>query len=79
MTSRFIWTALVLGGTAVAASAMTEMDGDGDGALSVEEFLAGYPTLTVTEFEAADTDADGVIDADEFEAAVTAGTLPEES
>ena len=75
MTRKLIAAVLILAGTA-AAFAMTEMDTDGDGALSIEEFLGAYPALTAVEFEAADANADGVIDADEHAAAVTAGVLP---
>ena len=75
MTRKIIAACLMLGGAA-AAFAMTEMDTDGDGNLSIEEFLGAYPTLTAVEFEAADANADGVIDADEHGAAVTAGVLP---
>ena len=76
MTRKLIAACLILGGSA-AAFAMTDMDKDGDGALSIEEFLGAYPTLTAVEFEAADANADGVLDADEVAAAVTAGGLPE--
>ncbi|MEL7116786.1 MAG: EF-hand domain-containing protein [Pseudomonadota bacterium] len=75
MTRNFVFAALILGGAATAF-AMTDMDSDGDGALSVTEFLEGYPTLTAAEFDAADTNADGLLDADEIAAAVTSGLLP---
>jgi len=75
MTRKIIAAGLILFGAA-AAFAMTDMDSDGDGTLSIEEFLESYPTLTAVEFEAADANADGVIDSDEHTAAVSAGILP---
>lgn len=77
MTRKLIATVLIICGAA-AAFAMSRADVDGDGAMSLEEFLGGYPELTAVDFEAADTNADGVIDAEEFASAVAAGVLPAE-
>ena len=66
--------ALMLG--ALGANAMTDKDTNGDGVLSLEEFLGAYDTLTAAEFDAADTNANGTLDADEVAAAETAGVLP---
>lgn len=76
MTRKIIFaTAFVT--AAAAAYAMTDMDSDGDGTLSMDEFMIAYPTLTDVEFKASDSDANGLIDAQEFSAAVTAGILPD--
>jgi hypothetical protein len=72
MTALFLLTS-VMGS---AALAMTDADSNGDGRLSVEEFLAAYPELTATTFEATDVNEDGLIDGGEFAAGVTAGVLP---
>ena len=63
---------LALSGAAYAAD-MTEMDADGDGMLSAEEFAAAYPDAAPELFAAVDLNADGMIDADEFTAATESG------
>lgn len=78
MTRTTRLTALAFLGSATAALALTDIDTDGDAALSIEEFLSAYPSLTATEFETVDRNADGMIDADEHAEAVTIGVLPSE-
>ncbi len=63
-------------GTALAA--FSDIDTDGDGALSGEEFVAAFPDLTGEHFVTIDLNADGAITEDEHIAAVEAGLLPAE-
>lgn len=51
-------------------------DLDGDGMVTMEEFVAAYPDLTDEAFIAADANADGVLDETEIAAAAEAGVLP---
>lgn len=56
--------------------AMTEVDGNGDGMLSVEEVQAAWPEISTDDFLAMDANADGLLDADEVAAAQEGGVLP---
>ncbi len=71
---KFLIAAAVLG-FAGAAVAQEVTDTDGDGAYSMEELMAAYPSLTAETFAVVDANADGVVDADELAAAQAAGTL----
>ena len=75
MTRKLIAAAAILAASA-AAYAMTDGDTDGDGALSMDEFIAAYPDLTPEHFVNADTDADGMINDAEFAEAQAAGIIP---
>ena len=77
MTRKILAAAAILAASA-AAYAMTELDVDGDGALSMVEFKAAYPDLTEADFTAADADADGMISEAELAEARTAGILPDD-
>lgn len=59
------------------AASVSELDGDGDGAVSLEELQTAYPEITAVEFAEMDTNADGALDDEEISAAKEAGTLPE--
>lgn len=68
---------LFLAGTpALFALDVADIDSDGDGMITIEEFAAAFPDLTPDEFTLADTDADGLISGDELSAAAEAGILP---
>lgn len=62
-------------GFAGAAFAQEVTDTDGDGAFSMEELMAAYPSLTPEVFATVDANGDGSVDADELKAAQDAGTL----
>ena len=62
--------------TTAAWAAFTDFDGDGDGLLSADEFVAAFPDATEDMFKAADLNADGMLSEDEHIAAVNAGVLP---
>ena len=59
------------------AASVSELDGDGDGAVTIDELQVAYPEITAEEFAAMDTNADGVLDDEEISAAQEAGSLPE--
>lgn len=61
----------------VMGSAMTEMDTDGDGMLSMSEVQAAHPDMTEEQFNEADTNGDGMLDEMEVQAARDAGMMPE--
>ncbi|PKP73204.1 MAG: calcium-binding protein [Alphaproteobacteria bacterium HGW-Alphaproteobacteria-6] len=65
---------LIPAGTLLAAT-MGELDADADGALTLAELQAGYPTLTEDGFIALDSNADGLVDEAELTAATGAGIL----
>lgn len=68
---------LFLAGTpALFALDAADVDSDGDGMITIEEFTAAFPNLTPDDFTLADTDADGLINGDELAAAAEAGLLP---
>ena len=50
-------------------------DANGDGALSVEEIQAAFPTTSEEIFGEIDANGDGSVDLEEFEAALDSGTL----
>ncbi|TCP63414.1 EF hand domain-containing protein [Rhodovulum bhavnagarense] len=69
-------TAILLFSTGAAFAA--ELDANGDGAVTFEEFLAVLPTTTEEAFAAIDTDASGALSAEEIAAAEEAGLIPVE-
>ena len=75
MTRKLIAAAAILAASA-AAYAMTNGDTDGDGALSMAEFMTAYPDLTPEHFVDADTDANGMISEAELAEAKAAGIIP---
>lgn len=64
-------------GTA-AFAAFSDVDSDGDGLLSPDEFAAAFPDVGAEGFVTIDTDADGMVSEPEHIAAVEAGLLPAE-
>lgn len=73
--------ALITGMMTIASAALaafSDIDVDGDGALSGEEFVAAFPDMTGEDFVTIDLNADGAITEDEHIAAVEAGLLPAE-
>ena len=54
----------------------TELDVNGDGALTIDEVQASFPEVTSDQFTLMDLNADGALDADEITAAQQAGLMP---
>ncbi len=52
--------------TAVQAAEFSEVDADGDGAISMEEAKAAMPDLNEDAFKAADADGNGTLSEAEF-------------
>lgn len=77
-----IFVAVLTTGLAIAGStafaAFSDIDADGDGAVSGEEFVTAFPEATGEDFVKVDLNADGTITEDEHVAAVEAGLLPAE-
>lgn len=63
---------------AVPAGAMTNLDANGDGVLTMAELQAIYPDVTEEQFVGADSDADGLINEEELAAAREAGLIPDD-
>lgn len=59
------------------AAEFTAADADGDGVLSVEEFVAVYPELPEGTFSLVDIDETGTVTEGEMSDAVSAGVLPQ--
>lgn len=62
---------------AAYAGSFTDVDADGDGVITQEEFAAAYPDVGEDAMAAVDANGDGQISEDEHAAAVDAGLLPE--
>jgi Ca2+-binding EF-hand superfamily protein len=62
--------------TALAIT-LEDMDANGDGVVTMEEFMAAMPEADPGLFSAIDFNSDGVLDAEEIEAAKASGLLPE--
>lgn len=79
---RLIWMTVIAGtlGLAGVASAapFAEVDANGDGAISQDEFAAAYPEAGEEGWTQVDANADGQLTEDEHQAAVEAGLLPAE-
>ena len=59
------------------AAEFSEADADGDGVLSVEEFVAIYPDLPEGTFALVDIDETGTVSEGEMADAVSSGVLPQ--
>ncbi|HBS50363.1 MAG TPA: hypothetical protein DEA05_09915 [Rhodobacteraceae bacterium] len=73
----YLLTAATVLGLGTVAMASTDLDTDGDGAVTWEEVQAGHPEVTEEQFIAMDANGDGALDADELAAAREGGQLPE--
>lgn len=62
--------------TGMAVYAMTDLDTDADGGVSLQELQAAHPEVTEDQFQSADTNGDGMIDEIELSEARAAGILP---
>ncbi len=62
-------------GSMAQAATFGELDTDGDGVLSPEEFVMAYPGASEAVFIAIDADGSGMVDEAEHSAAVDAGLL----
>lgn len=63
-------------GAPAAAATFAEVDSNGDGGLSQEEFFAAYPEASEDIWMAADANADGAVSEAELQAAIESGALP---
>lgn len=73
LTAAALALAFALPGAALAAS---DMDANGDGSVTMEEFNAAMPDAGEAVFTEADTNGDGALSADEIAAARENGILP---
>ena len=64
--------------SAASAASFADIDSNGDGAISPDEFAAAYPDAGSDAWTAADANGDGALSEDEHVAAVAAGVLPAE-
>lgn len=62
--------------SAASAAAFTDVDSNGDGAITAAEFTAVYPDVGQDVWLTIDANADGVLTEDEHAAAIEAGLLP---
>lgn len=76
LTPASLLLALLLPAAALAQMG-TELDTDGDGAVTMSEFTTAMPDVDAATFATIDADADGVLSADEIADAVEAGVLPQ--
>ncbi|PIE06806.1 MAG: hypothetical protein CSA74_10075 [Rhodobacterales bacterium] len=74
--TKFAPVALSLLLAAPAFAEAANPDADGDGVVSMEEFVAAWPDLKEDSFALVDTNKDGTLDAEEITAATEAGLLP---
>jgi len=74
--TRLISTTLAAVLLATPVVAMSEVDSDGDGFLTLAEMQAAYPDMSEEMFTAIDTNGDGVVNAEEMAAAEDASLLP---
>lgn len=63
-------------GAPAVAVTFAEIDANGDGGLSQDEFFAAYPDASEDLWVAADANADGSVTEEELQAAIEAGALP---
>lgn len=79
---RTFWMTLIAATLGVAgaagAAAFGEVDANGDGAISQDEFVAAYPQVGADVWEQIDANGDGQLTEEEHQAAVDAGLLPAE-
>lgn len=78
MTREFGITTLALALIVPLAAHAGEMDADGDGVVTIEEFEAALPEAAPGTFEAVDVDGDGALNVDEIADARAGGLLPAE-
>ena len=62
----------------VHAASFADMDANGDGTVTQEEFAAAYPEAGEEAWSAADANGDGQLSEDEVVAAVEGGIIPAE-
>ncbi len=62
--------------TALAVT-LEDMDTNGDGVVTMDEFMTAMPEVDPDLFSAIDVNSDGVLDAEEIDAAKASGLLPE--
>lgn len=62
----------------VHAASFSDIDADGDGAVTQEEFAAAYPEAGEEAWSAADANGDGQLSEEELTAAVESGVIPAE-
>ena len=79
---RLLWTTMIAGVLGLAgvahAAPFAEVDANGDGAISQDEFAGAYPEAGEDAHSQVDANADGQITEAEHQAAVDAGLLPAE-
>lgn len=76
---RFLTTTLITAfalSSAAFGAEFTAADADGDGVLSVEEFVAIYPELPEGTFALVDADETGTVSEGEMSDALSAGVIP---
>ena len=74
--TKFIAIAIWLGALAQSAAAMTEIDANGDGLMTIEEVRAVFPEITAETFSAVDVNGDGALDDAEMVAGQEQGLIP---
>ena len=74
--TKFIAIAIGLGALAQSAAAMTEIDANGDGLMTIEEVRAVFPEITAETFSAVDVNGDGALDDAEMVAGQEQGLIP---
>jgi len=62
--------------TLAVGEAVSELDTNGDGVLTLDEVQVRFPELGSDSFTAMDLNADGALDADEVTVAQEAGLMP---
>lgn len=79
---RVLWMTLIAGMLGVAGAAQAasfgDVDANGDGAVSQDEFASAYPEAGEDLWIQIDANADGQVTEDEFQAAVDSGLIAAE-
>ena len=63
---------------AAGAASFAELDYNGDGQISLNEFMTAYPSMGSNEWTDVDLDGNGYVTVEEFEAAEEDDDLPSE-